>query len=93
VLQVGPRELEQLLEYLRRLLLVERPHGGGGGGSSGSGRGREDGGRRRRVTDFGDGDGRRVLRGVGFIWTYRLLAVGSDQTRQIQQLVPSLGLP
>ena len=27
VLQVGPRELEQLLEYLRRLLLVERPHG------------------------------------------------------------------
>jgi hypothetical protein len=27
VLQVGPRELEQLLEYLSRLLLVERPHG------------------------------------------------------------------
>ena len=27
VLQVGPRELEQLLEYLRRLLLIERPHG------------------------------------------------------------------
>jgi hypothetical protein len=31
VLQVGSRELEQLLEDLRRLLLVERPHGGGGG--------------------------------------------------------------
>jgi hypothetical protein len=35
VLQVGPRELEQLLEYLRRLLLVERPHGGGGRDSRG----------------------------------------------------------
>lgn len=32
VLQVRPRELEQLLEHHLRLLLVERPHGGRGGG-------------------------------------------------------------
>jgi hypothetical protein len=44
VLQVGPRELEQLLEYLGGLLLVERPHGAAA---------LEDGGRRRRVTDWG----------------------------------------
>jgi len=38
VLQVGARELEELLENLRRLLLVERPHGGGelGGGGFGA---------------------------------------------------------
>jgi hypothetical protein len=48
VLQVGARELEELLEDHGGLLLVEGPHGAGGGGGGVRGRKVVRVGRRRR---------------------------------------------
>jgi hypothetical protein len=84
VIQVGPREFEQHFEYLRRLLLVERPHGASAavlGADEGSVR--RDGGRW-----VGDG-----AQGLFDHWANRSLTVGSDRSNSWLRPGRLLGRP